>query len=79
VKYFKRQPKDVFSAFGTLILVRQPPLGLPFLLRQETKPSDNSPTLRTIESAAGGIGSFLAPKRSPAPLVPRFGVFQGEV
>ena len=57
--------------------------GLPFLNGQETKPSRNlkstkAPTLWTIESAAGGIGSFLAPKRSPAPLVPRSGVFQGD-
>ncbi|PHV02550.1 hypothetical protein CSQ88_06390 [Iodobacter sp. BJB302] len=35
-----------------------------------------SPALRTIESAASRIGSFLAPKRSPAPLLPRSGVFQ---
>jgi hypothetical protein len=53
------------------------------LLRQETKPkkatprNTKAPALRTIESAAAGLASLKHPRRNPAPLVPRSGVFQG--
>jgi hypothetical protein len=75
--------KTFFSAFGTVILERLATAGPSFLAspRNEAKrqqQSTKAPTLWIIESAAGGIGSFLAPKRSPAPLVPRSGVFQGD-
>ncbi|MEN9657666.1 MAG: hypothetical protein RL571_1131 [Pseudomonadota bacterium] len=50
----------------------------PIIVRKEAAPtSTKAPQLWTIESAAGGIGSFLAPLPKPRPLVPRFGVLQG--
>jgi hypothetical protein len=69
----KQSQKDLFSAFGTLILERLATAGPSFLAspRNEAKrqqQNTKAPSLRTIESAAGGIGSL---PRSLAETAPR--------
>ncbi len=46
--------------------------------KKATPRNTKAPALRTIESAAAGLASLKHPRRNPAPLVPRSGVFQGD-
>ena len=77
--------KDLFSAFGTLILERLATAGPSFLASPRNEAKEGDPTKHEGPCAAdnrvGGRRDWLAaslPGRNPAPLVPRSGVFQGD-
>jgi hypothetical protein len=78
--------KDLFSAFGTLILERLATAGPSFLASPRNEAKEGDPTKHEGPCAAdnrvGGRRDWLAASllgRNPAPLVPRSGVFQGDI
>jgi hypothetical protein len=83
--YLMLRSDHLFSAFGTLILARYPRGGLTFLNGQESKqrrpPHETRRPLRCGQSSRrqAGLARSSLPGRNPAPLVPRSGVFQGEI
>ncbi|QBC43097.1 hypothetical protein C1H71_05730 [Iodobacter fluviatilis] len=80
-----RRSKDLFSAFGTFILERLATAGPSFLAspRNEAKEGDPTkhagPSSADNRAAAAELASLKQSSPKPRPLVPRFGVLQGEI
>jgi len=74
--------KDLFSAFGTLILERWPPRGPSFLERprNEAKPQPQkheNPLSADNRAAAAELASLRQASKKPRPFVPRVAVSRG--
>ncbi|AMC35776.1 hypothetical protein [Janthinobacterium sp. B9-8] len=73
-----------FSAFGTLILLRDPRGdSLSCFAKKVSKEGDpdqhEGPSSADNRAAAAELASLKQASKKPRPLVPRFGVLQGEI